>query len=151
MAKRVFRLWFAVVASACLFLLSGTAQTGEPMSKKELTETIEKVRTGATSTIRDEAAQHLAELTRGINPKDIDDKTITDLVSLLDLREARYWVAVSLGNLGSRAKTAIPKLQQVLAEEDCLRVSKSAAGAIRHALAQMGVKPPPPKCETTGK
>jgi len=76
-------------------------------------------------------------------------KTVADLVSLLDLPVGRYWVAVSLGNLGTRAKTAIPKLQQILAEEDCLQVSKSAAECIRFALTQMGVTPPPPpNCET---
>lgn len=73
------------------------------------------------------------------------------MVSLLDLPEARYWVAVSLGNVGPRARMAIPELKEILAEEDCLKESKSAAGGIRYALTKMGVKPPPAKCETPSK
>jgi hypothetical protein len=156
MVKYRFRFRFAVIASAYILFLSGTAHAGDHMPKKLLTEqftkTIMDVRTGATPTIRDEAAQHLAQLTRGIDPEDVDDKTIADLVSLLDLPVGRYWVAVCLGNLGPRAKIAIPKLQKLLTEEDCLQVSKSAAGGIRYALTKMGVKPPPRHtCETTSK
>jgi len=152
--KCVLGLGSAIIVSVCAFMVSGEARTpAHQMSKTQLTiqlsKTIAKVRTGATSTIRDEAAQHLAKLTREANPSEIDDKTVADLVSLLDLPVGRYWVAVSLGNLGTRAKTAIPKLQQILAEEDCLQVSKSAAEGIRFALTQMGVTPPPPpNCET---
>jgi len=152
MIKLGSKFCFALIAAACIFPLSGTAHAGDHMSRKQLkeklTKTIAEVRTGATSTIRDEAAQHLAELTRGIDPNKVDDKTIGDLVSLLDFQVGRYWVAVCLGNLGPRARMAIPKLQQILAEEDCLQVSKSAAGGIRLALTRMGVTPPPSKCGT---
>jgi hypothetical protein len=155
MLKHGPKFCFAVIASACIFLLSGTVPAkGNFMAKRRVAEQIKKtiadVRTGATSAIREEAAQHLAQLTRGIDPSEVDDKTVDDLVSLLDLPEGRYWVAVCLGNLGPRARTAIPKLQAMLAQEDCLQVSKSAAGGIRSALAKMGVNPPPPKCGTAG-
>jgi len=130
-----------------LFSLSHAAHAkGDVTLKKQLTETIEKVRSGETSNIRDEAAQHLAQLTRGIDPNRVDDETVGDLVSLLDVPEARYWVAVCLGNLGPRAKIAVPKLQKILMEEDCQRVSMSAAGGIRYALKKLGIKPPPPAC-----
>jgi HEAT repeat protein len=148
-AKKGSRLWFAVIASACFFLLSGTAHAkGDPTFKKQLTETIAKVRTGATSAARTEAAEHLSELTRGISPDKVGDASLADLVSLLDSSEdsVRYWVARCLGNLGPRAKIAIPKLQKILAEVDCLRGSKTSASGIRFALAQMGITPPPPKC-----
>ncbi len=69
MVKKGSKLWFAVIASACFLSPSGTAQAGDNMSKKQLaaqlTKAIAGVRTGATSTIRYEAAQHLAELTLG--------------------------------------------------------------------------------------
>jgi hypothetical protein len=145
------KLCFAVIASACIFFQSGTAHAGDPMSKKQLTETIAKVRTGGTSMARTEAAEHLAELTRGISPNKVDDKTIADLVSLLDTSDdsVRYWVAASLGNLGPRARIAVPKLQKTLAAVDCLQGSKTSASGIRFALTRMGVTPPPlPTCGT---
>lgn len=149
MMKSTSKLLLAIIASACVSLLPGSAQaTNQHMSKSQLktqlSKTIAKVRTGSTATIRDEAAKHLAELTRGIDPHEVDDETVTDLVSLLDQPVGRYWVARCLGNLGIRAKIAIPKLQRLLPEEDCLQVSKSAAEGIRFALTQMGVTPPPP-------
>jgi len=152
MVENGSKLWFAVIASACFFLLSVTLYAkGDHTSTKQLTETIEKVRTGATPAARTEAAEHLAELTRGIHPNKVDDTTLEALVSLLDTSEdsVRYWVARCLGNLGPRARIAIPKLQKILAEVDCIQGSKTSASGIRFALAQMGVTPPPPNCETT--
>jgi hypothetical protein len=119
---------------------------------EDLAKTIAEVRTAATPTICSEAAEHLAQLTRKIDPKKVDDKAIADMVSLLDLPVGRYWVAVSLGNLGRRAKVAVPKLLELLPEEDCAHVDRSASGGIRWALKKMGIKPPPfPTCGTTRK
>ena len=148
MLKHRFMVCLATIAYALICLQSCMAQqTGELMSKsrfsEQITETITKVRTGETPRIRDEAAQHLAEMTKGVDPNELDDKTISDMVSLLDLYVGRYWVAVSLGNVGLRARKAIPKLEELLAEEECRHVSKSAAGGIRYALTRMGVAPLP--------
>jgi hypothetical protein len=151
MVRHGLRPWLAAILLGRMLFLVVVAQAGEPTSKQQLAEATEKVRTAATSLIRDEAARHLAELTRTIDPKQIDDKTITDLVSLLDSAPGRYWVAMSLGNVGPRAKIAIPKLKQLLAEEECRRVSKSAADGFRYALRRMGVVPPLPICETDKK
>ena len=114
----------------------------------ELTQTIAKVRTGGSPTSRTEAAEHLADLTRKIDAKKVDDRTVADLVSLLDTPDdgVRYWVARCLGNLGLRAKTAIPKLQGLLADVDCLQGSKTSASGIRFALTQMGATPSPATC-----
>ncbi len=125
-------------------LLPGAAQMPESETLKQLTDNIERVRTAATSNSRDDAAQKLAKLTRKTDPKKVDDKTLAAIIDLLDIPDARYWVAVSLGNLGSRAKVAIPKLQALLAEEDRRKVEKSDADGIRFALSRMGVTPPPP-------
>jgi hypothetical protein len=134
-----------LLALTCKALaLPGAAQMRKSETLKQLADNIEMVRTAATSNSRDDAAQKLAKLTRKIDPKKVDDKTLTSIIDLLDIPEARYWVAVSLGNLGSRAKVAIPKLQTLLAEEDRRHVSKSAADGIRFALSRMGVTPPPP-------
>lgn len=150
---------FAVIASVwMILLLSSTALTkaGRPTGKQlteELKETVAKVRTGATSAARTEAAERLAELTRGISPNQIDDGTLSELVSLLEVPEnsVRYWVARCLGNLGPRARIAVPKLQNILTEVDCLKGSKTSASGIRFALGRMGVKPPPPTCAPQSK
>ena len=118
--------------------------------KRQLSETMAKVRNGKTSNSRTDAAEHLATLTRGINPHKVHETTLTELVSLLDTQEdsVRAWVAASLGNLGLRAKVAVPRLLKLLPEVDCLRGSLTSAPAIRLALERMGeIPPPPPKCD----
>lgn len=113
---------------------------------KQLHETIRKVRAGKTVDVRTDAARHLADLTRRVNPKKVDDKTVADIVSLLNIPDdsVRYWVATALGSLGPRAKIAVPKLEELLPKADCLNGAITSASAIRYALIRMGVKPPPP-------
>lgn len=142
------KLRFAVIAFLLICMLSGTAHGVDKMSKKQINEqleyTIAVVRTGATSNIRNDAAKHLADLTREIAPNEIDDKIIADIVSLLDLPVGRIWVASSLANIGPPAKMAIPKLQELIIMEDCHPLAGlSASFAIRRALERMGVTPPP--------
>ena len=118
--------------------------------KWQLSETMAKIRNGETSTSRTEAAEHLAMLTRGINPHEVDDTTLTEMLSLLETQEdsVRAWVAAALGHLGPRAKVAVPKLLKLLPEVDCLRGSLTSAPFLRVALKRMGeIPPPPPNCE----
>jgi hypothetical protein len=118
--------------------------------KRQLSETMAKIRNGKTSTSRTEGAEHLAMLTRGINPNKVDDTILTEMLSLLETQEdsVRAWVAASLGNLGPRAKVAVSRLLKLLPEVDCLRGSLTSAPAIRLALERMGeIPPPPPKCD----
>jgi HEAT repeat protein len=89
-------------------------------------------------------------LIRGINPHEVDDTTLAEMVSLLDTKEdsVRAWAAGSLGNLGRRAKVAVSKLLKLLPEVDCLRGSLTSSPAIRVALKRMGQTPPPlPDCK----
>lgn len=83
--------------------------------KRQLSETMAKIRNGQTVTSRAEAAEHLAMLTRGINSHKVD-QTLTQMVSLLDTQEdsVRAWVAASLGHLGPRAKVAVPRLLKLV-------------------------------------
>ena len=137
--------------SYCDGLSSFHPAEGRCDSKLELVETIAKVRTSGTLTARTHAALRLAELTSRIEPNEMDDKTLADLVSLLDTWDdsVRIGIAVALGNLGPRAKSAAPKLVEILPEVDCLWVDASSALDIRNALERIGVPPPPlPKCET---
>jgi HEAT repeat protein len=131
--------------------LNGANATSDPKLMKQLAETIAKVRTSEVSVTRREAAERVTELTRKIDPDEIDDKTLGDLVSLLDSWDDSVVdaAAVSLGNLGPHAKSAVPKLLQTLPEVDCLWVDASSALDIRDAIKRIGAPgPPPPKCET---
>ena len=145
------KLCLALVTSACFFLLSPVvcAKSGvmvKEQLKEQILEEIAKVRNEETLRLRSEAAERLDLLTRGINPQKVDDATLAEMVSLLDTKEdaVRAWVAGSLGNLGRRAKVAVPRLLKLLPEVDCLRGSLTSAPFIRVALKRMGEKPPPP-------
>ena len=125
--------------------------SGQPALVDQLKDAIKTVRTNSMSSrARYEAEKRLASLTSQVLPKNVDDATLADLISLLDITDdsVRGWVAVSLGNLGVRARPAIPKLLAILAEvENCKFNSLSSAAAIRPALSRMGEKPPPePQC-----
>ena len=124
-----------------------TGFDGFDVFKRQITENIAKVRTGATPEIRADAAEHLADLTSGTSGW-VDNKSREDIVSLLDTQEdpVRFWVAVTLGNLGYGARSAIPKLQELLSQADCLWGDLTEADAIRYALARMHAAVPPPTC-----
>ena len=104
------------------------------------------VQTGKNVDAKTEAAEHLASLTRKIDRKEVSQELVIDLGSLLDASNdsVRFWIATALGNLGPSAKAAAPKLEKLLPEVDCLNGAITSASAIRHALVQMGIKPPPP-------
>jgi hypothetical protein len=147
----MLRHWSKVQLLASLialgFLALGAAKAaGDPKLNAQLEETITKVRTEKSLMARIDQAEHLAELTHGVNPKSVDDQTVGDMVSLLDDPDdaVRLWVAGALGHLGRRAKVAAPKLLALLPEADCLQGDLTSAAAIRPALKRMGVKPPPP-------
>ncbi len=127
---------------------------GEPVSMKPLTDTIMKIKGELRSVERMNDAHYLSDLTLSMRPDDIDDKTMADLISLLDIPDdsVRLWAATSLGNLGSRAKAAIPELLKLLPESDCLIGAVTSAVSIRTALKKMGVTPLPRSltCHTSG-
>lgn len=156
MTKIFTRYGLVLIAStSILWLFGSTPAKGGPMHRKhvkeQIAEAVSNARTGESSTAQTQAAEHLADLTSGAGAKEVDEKTIGEIISLLDTSDdsVRYWVARCLGNLGSRAKAAIPNLERILTEVDCVQGSKTSASGIRFALAQMGVSPPPPKCEGT--
>src|SRR5580693_2143735 len=139
-------------ATVVLTAMGVATATTDATIIKQLNETIAKVQTSENPNSRSDAAEHLAQLTRKVDPKEVDDKTLADLVSLLDTWEdsVRDSVAISLGNLGPRARVAAPALLEILPEVDCLWVDASSAHDVRNALKRIGVTPPPPPtCETT--
>jgi hypothetical protein len=141
-------LWLPTLVLICA-LCSAAQSTGSAVSKVQFAETIARVRTGETSTTRTSNARQLAEFTRSIDPKKVNDATLSEIVSLLNTDDdgVRGWVAASLGNLGPRARIAVPTLLNLLRKVDCLEGDLTSAGAIRLALTRIGETPPPePKC-----
>jgi len=128
--------------------LAGATEDSSYM--KHFSDALADARTSATSTARTAAAERLFALTGKMNPNDVNDKTIVDLMSLLAGSDdsTRYWAARSLGVLGPRAKIAVPILQSTLTEVDCLPGSKTSASGIRFALLQIGITPPPYSCKS---
>jgi hypothetical protein len=141
-------LWLPTLVLICA-LCSAAQSTGSAVSKVQFAETIERIRTEKNSTVRANNAANLAAFTRSIDPKKVNDATLREIVSLLNTDDdgVRLWVAASLGNLGPRARIAVPTLLNVLREVDCLEGDLTSAGAIRLALTRIGETPPPkPKC-----
>lgn len=157
MAKiiRLPLLRFGVLAAMLVCALCSTAQSrGAAVSKGQLEETIVSIQTGGTLTIRTNAAKRLSDLTRSVDPAEVDDATLKQLVSLLSTNEdsVRFWVAASLGHPGPRAKVAVPVLLKLLPEVDCLDGDLTSAPAIRLALKRMGETPPArPSCRAASR
>jgi hypothetical protein len=129
-----------------MFLVAGEVHAAtDPVLNAKLEETIAKVRAGKPSAERTEAAEHLAKLTHRVNPASVDQKTVSDMISLLDIPDdsVRGWTAAALGNLGRRAKAAVPKLLALLPEVDCLQGDLSSAASVRPALKRLGANLPP--------
>ena len=145
MAKRNYSLrCFGVLALTFIAATTVYAATDTALNAR-LEETIAKVRAAQSTNVQAEEAEHLAELTHRVNPTSVDDKTVADMISLLDIPDdsVRGWTAAALGHLGHRAKAAAPKLLALLPEVDCLEGDLTSASSIRPALKRMGVKPPP--------
>ena len=141
-------LWLPTLVLIC-GLCSAAQSTGSAVSKIQFAETIERIRTEKNSTVRANNARNLADFTRSIDPKKVNDATLREIVSLLDTDDdsVRGLVAASLGNLGPRARIAVPTLLNLLRKVDCLEGDLTSAGAIRLALTRIGETPPPePKC-----
>lgn len=124
----------------------------------KLEEAIQVVRTDPPRTPeRAEALDRIAWLTRGVSPYLVSDRTIADMVALLDMNDdqVRFYIAGALGNLGLRAKAAIPKLLAILPVAECVQGSLTSPATILPALEGMGVKPPPwptyEQCKAAGK
>jgi hypothetical protein len=157
MKKRWLSVSYLIVCAAWLVLPISLANgLDESKILKELQETIANVRAmSGPSMARTNAAEHLSELTKKIDPKKVDDKTLGDLISLLGISDdsVRGWVAGALGYLGPRAKAAAPGLLKLIRETDCPKVATGvrSADAARVALKRIGVTPPPRDCGMKGE
>jgi hypothetical protein len=127
-------------------LIFGMAAKAE--TKTELLHrAIEKVRTGHTETERTFAADRLNEFVSELTQEEIDDRSISSLIALLEPREdgVRSSVAACLRDIGPRARAAVPRLLQILHEVECLNVSATSEQIVRQALERLGERSPPRK------
>lgn len=151
MMKRTYRVSCAIAfAVLCVMPAIAAYSRDCPVTLEQVQEAVVQ-----TAKMKDKAfyqsdtGEYLADLAKKIDPNKIDQKTLGELETLLDSDNdlIRYWGAVALGNLGPRAKPAVPKLLKILAKVDCLNGPITSANGIRYALKHIGVKaPPPPKC-----
>jgi len=149
MKKRFSRYSLTALCFAFSTVVGIAQARGGPALMKQIKETMAKIQSDKTADARTEAAEHLASLTQSISSKEVTEALVTDITSLLDSPDdsVRYWVATALGNLGPVAKAAVPKLEKMLPEADCINGAITSASGIRYALFKMGIKPPPPpKC-----
>jgi len=152
----IYKSKFFFTIIMCLLLIRVDVLAKQSVSESQISDAIEKVKTNAPFSDKQlEAMTLLYDLTRKINKKDISDKTLNDIVYLLDIPEARSWVSASLANLKSRAKEAVPRMIEVLNEEVCnrkyvdlvvIRNLDSVDYDIRSSLKKMGVKDPVIDC-----
>jgi HEAT repeat protein len=143
--------WLPTITAVLICALGSAAQSkGSAAPKIQFAGTIARIRTGETSTIRVNNARNLADFTRSIDPKKVNDATLREIVSLLNTDNdvgVLAWVAGALGNLGPRARIAVPMLLDLLRRADCVEGDLRSAGAVRIALTRIGEAPPPePEC-----
>jgi hypothetical protein len=150
-SSKQFCVYACLIATA-LFIASSVF--GHTALTRRIADAISSVRTERTVDAKTRAAEQLAKLVRSVNPNDVDQETLNQMISLLDSPDdsVRAWVAGSLGYLGQRAKSAVPKLLSVLPKSDCLNVDLSSAPAIRLAIKRIGATAPPaPKCPSANR
>ncbi|MGH2509585.1 MAG: hypothetical protein ACRDHZ_19585 [Ktedonobacteraceae bacterium] len=151
MQKLEYKIFCAIVCGMMYVIVVGSAYSRDnAVTLKQIQEAIMQVATMKDQVFyQSDKGPHLANLTKKVDPKKVDIRTLRDLESLLDSDNdlTRYWGAVAIGNLGPHAKVAVPKLLKTLSKVDCLNGVITSADGIRYALKRIGVKPPPqPKC-----
>jgi hypothetical protein len=147
MDKRLLRAATLVLFVPILILGGGRSAVVAQTSLASVHSAVIAIKTEKQIDARRAAAVKLSELTRTIAPDEVDDRTIDDMISLLGTDDdvVLNYVAVSLGNLGPRAKKAVPTLLRILPKADCVQGDRTAVAAIRPALRKMGATAPPKK------
>lgn len=114
----------------------------------QLLHAIARVREARTPAARYKAAQRLGAVTYERDCTEVNDNTIEALISLLDIEDdgVRMWVASDLGDIGPRAKAAVPKLVSIISVSECMAWDHSSAATIPIALKRMGVEAPSRDC-----
>ena len=153
------RLRFVIVAAlSWLGIMSADVQ-GEESHTREIDTLIEKIKHAPDGRTRSDLALELERVVNRVGKSEqFDDRVIDDMASLLDDRAVRFWIAPALGELGTRARRAVPALKKALEDEEVAEATMmldedegvgaltmnrglSAANAIRLALAKIDVPP----------
>ena len=125
------------------------------VSKSQISETIEKIKASAPKTRQGyEAAMQLLDLTRNINPEDIDDETLNEMIKLLDIPDVDIRVIASFGDMGARVEKAVPKLLRIMNDVECdnkfvdlfFRTGIWRDDLIRDMLKRQGIDVPAVNC-----
>ncbi|MFI5000295.1 MAG: hypothetical protein ACHQK9_10500 [Reyranellales bacterium] len=145
------RLWLTILTVLLPLQLPAVAvaQTTLPI-REQITKVIEIIRyMPPSSQGKYRAGDLLISLVRELDPKDADEKLIDELISFLGDSTLRHIGAVCLQPLDRQevARKAIPKLLEVLPEEDCrgvgqiqVRTGHWTSDDIRYVLTEMGVE-----------
>jgi hypothetical protein len=140
---------FTVIVVFVLLMSRQIATASAPDSKQRIIRAIELVRSAKGANAKVDAAQQLRNLVLATEADSIDDGTIHSVASLLDFNNEaiRYWIAEALGHFGARAKFAVPKLQAILSERECVVAETSSASMVRRTLENIGEPAPERKCD----
>jgi len=94
------------------------------------------------------AAEKLARLSHVVDGSGIDDRTLSNIASLLGSPKGdiRMWAAAAIGDFGVRASIYAPRLQQIVTEESCNFTGIGSADTAARALEKMGMIPAPFGC-----
>ena len=78
----------------------------------------------------------------------VTDKDISILADLMEDHDdgVRLWIAAALGNIGPRARAAVPALEKAYRRIACVQLNATSAGAIQVALQRIGAKVPEVRC-----
>jgi hypothetical protein len=106
-----------------------------------------KITAEPSSAVRTEYARQLADLIRR-NPGIANNADIESLANMMADRDdsVRYWIAISIGYVGPRARQAVPALEKAFKEKECDHSSKNSTSAISFALTKIVGKPPKTDC-----
>jgi hypothetical protein len=137
----------ALIVSACLSCGSALNEPAMQSHVNDFERLVKQIENEPSATARGELAETLAN-TIGTTPDSdqISDDLVHDIVRLLRDRDegVRLWVALALGQLGSRGSVAVPELESALKDaemrdkqrekQNIVRLSVSSADIIRVAL-----------------
>jgi hypothetical protein len=108
---------------------------------------VNKIEREPSGAARTRYAQELADQIRH-NKLKVDRLDVGLLARMLADRDdsVRYWIAIALGYIGSRAQEAVPALKEALKAKECDHSSKTSASGIRFALSRIGAEVPASEC-----
>lgn len=148
--RAVVTLWIIGVGMCLMTAIPGLAKPPlEPACRNnEITKTLHELEYEAPTLHRYEKSGDLAASLAKSGSRCITPDGLRTLTRMLrDKDDAmRFWAAAMIGNIGPRARSAIPALKRALAERPCEGIGLNSAQAVRRALSKLGERPPKTNC-----